>query len=67
MRIGAGLEVLIDNPTVRLGQSPAPDPAGGRGEGRDFLREAPNRPWEGGERGCGWGGTVETSVQSAWD
>ncbi|KAL1778762.1 hypothetical protein HispidOSU_005770 [Sigmodon hispidus] len=31
MKIGAGLGVLIDNPSVRLGQSPAPDPAGGRG------------------------------------
>lgn len=50
--------MLIDNPTVRPGQSPAPDPAGGRGEGRDFLREAPSRPWKEGERGlwcvCRW-------------
>ncbi|XP_008829725.1 uncharacterized protein LOC103732789 [Nannospalax galili] len=53
--------MLIDSPTSWPGQSPAPDPPGGRGEGRDFLREAPSRPRKGGERA--WGGGVRGSLR----
>lgn len=55
--MGAGPRELIDSPTARPGRSLSPDPAGGRGEGRDFLREAQSRPWKSSRRRKVWGGS----------